>query len=196
MTSIERAAGEAVRAASATPTGARSGIPLPVLLLGGVVATAVLGAIAYVGAKAVQGATSGFPVDELQRNAFRAYDHSGDGVIQLDPGRRQQEFIRFASHDGSDEDSMLDDYWTVHDGSAKFVTANSNLDGSVTTDEFTTLLRQPGVDRDGNGKLRFSELVALERAFPEIEVERSSTRPDWDHPRVPLTPSPASGGAA
>lgn len=170
---------------------ASRGIPGPVLAFGGLIAAAVVGTFAYVGYKAIQGATSGYPADEVRKNVFNQYDHSRNGVIELDPSIKQQEFIRFDAHDDMDDDSWTD-YWTVHDGSAKFVAADANHDSKVTADEFETFVK--GFDANGNGKLRFGELSELERRYPDIEVDQSYTQPDFDYPYVPHTPLPTARG--
>jgi hypothetical protein len=190
MTAITGAAQAVANVAPAVR--ASRGIPLPVLAFGGLIAAAVVGTFAYVGYKLVQGGTSGYPTDEVRRNVFSQYDHSRNGVIELDPSLERQEFIRVESHDGTDDDSMLDDYYTVHDGSAKFVAADANGDATVTADEFEAFIK--GYDHDGNDKLKFGELADLERAYPDVEVDRSSTYPDLDYPYVPRTPLPTSPG--
>lgn len=171
---------------------ASRGIPGPVLAFGGLIAAAVVGTFAYVGYKLVQGGTSGYPTDEVRRNVFSQYDHSRNGVIELDPSLERQEFIRVEDHDGMDDDSMLDDYYTVHDGSAKFVAADADRDARVTADEFEAFIK--GYDADGNDKLKFGELSALERAYPDVEVDRTSSYPDLDYPYVPRTPLPTGSG--
>ena len=192
MTNI--AAGAVAAGAQVGGRVARSGggIPGPVLALGGLIAAAVVGTFAYVGYKLVQGGTSGYPMDEVRKNVFSQYDHSRNGVIELDPSLERQEFIRVEDHDGMDDDSMLDDYYTVHDGSAKFVAADADRDAKVTATEFEAFIA--GYDKDGNDKLKFGELADLERAHPDVEVDRSSTYPDLDYPYVPRTPLPTSPG--
>jgi hypothetical protein len=189
MTAITGAPQAAAQVARAARGG---GIPGPVLAFGGLIAAAVVGTFAYVGYKLIQGGTSGYPIDEVRKNVFDQYDHSGNGVIELDPSRKRQEFIRVESHDGTDEDSMLDDYYTVLDGSAKFVAADANHDATGTAPEFDAFLK--GYDANGNDKLKFGELSTLERAYPDVEVDRSSTYPDLDYPYVPRTPLPTSPG--
>lgn len=189
MTSI----GAVPQAAANVGRAARAGggIPGPVLAFGGLVAAAVVGTFAYVGYKAIQGATSGYPTEEVRRNVFSQYDHSRNGVIELDPSIRQQEFIRFESHDDMDEDNFTD-YWTTHDGSAKLVAADADRDAKVTSDEFEAFVQ--GFDADGNGKLKFGELAELERRYPDVQVDESRTMPTFDYPYVPRTPLPASPG--
>ena len=178
-------------AATASTPAAKSGFPTGVKLLTGGIATLVLGAFAYAGFKLIQGGTTGYPLAESQRAAFRDLDHSRDGVLQLDPSIQEQEFIRFESHD-DDEDSMLDDYWTVHDESAKLVAADTDGNAEVTAEEFQALLGS--YDANGNDKINFSEAGKLEQALPSVEVDRSGSYPGFDYPYVPTTPLPTGPG--
>lgn len=170
----------------------RSGFPLPVKLVAGGVAALVVGSFAYAGYKLIQGATTGVKPEAAQKSAFKQLDHSRDGVIQLDASIKKQEFVRFTSHDGLDDNTSFDDYWTVDDESSKLVAADADQDGSVTAEEYQALLLQ--YDRNGNGKLNFGDLSKLERAHPSVEVHRQGSYPGFDYPYVPSTPLPTGPG--
>lgn len=173
-------------------SAARSGFPRPVSLVAGVVVTGVVGLFAYAGYQIIRDATIGERLDSVVKRTFKAYDHSGNGVIELDAGRTRQEFIRFRSHDGTNDDSLLDDYWTTEDSSALLVAADADRDARVTKNELRQLLEQ--FDANGNDRLTYREANALEQQHPTVEVGRSGTYPGWDYPHVPRTPLPTSGG--